>query len=86
MAAEPPPSDSPSAPVSADRLWAEQLAMGLALMLGLLIFMALYHPKVLSMGAKVLTTNDMPAYGWAAAVGVFLQLLINEAGTQVAAR
>jgi hypothetical protein len=84
MAGEIPKNDS-SAPVSSDRLWAEQLAAGMALALALLIFMAVFHPKLLSLGSKVLTTNDMAAYGWAAALGVVMQLIVHEAGTLVVA-
>jgi Zn-dependent protease len=83
--------DSPSqsaapAPVSSDRLWAEQLALGLGLIVALLSFMAFFHPKLLSVGGKVLAPDDLPAYGWAAAIGVVVQLIFHEAGTLVAAR
>jgi Zn-dependent protease len=85
MAREPEKSVS-SPPVSSDRLWAEQLAMGMGLLISLLVFMACFHPALLSKGADVLTTGYLPAYGWAAAVGVFLHLVIHEAGTLLVAR
>ena len=78
MAREPDPADSPSAA----RLWAEQLAAGLALLVGILIFMSIFHPKTLSTGVAVLgPSNQIEAYGWASAVGVVLQLVVHEAGT-----
>jgi Zn-dependent protease len=84
MAREPEkPVSSP--PVSPDRLWAEQLAMGMGLLIALLVFMACFHPALLSKGADVLTTGYLPAYGWAAAIGVFLHLVLHEAGTLLAA-
>jgi len=67
-----------------NRLWAEQLAMGMALFLGLLIFMALAHPKVLSSGAEILGPNDMKAYGLASVVGVVLQVVVHELGSIIA--
>jgi hypothetical protein len=66
---------------SADRLWAEQLAMGMALLIALLIFMALFHPKMLSVGADVLGPNYLKVYGWASAAGILLQVVVHEAGT-----
>lgn len=91
MAALAFPMASPSqpaapAPVSPDRLWAEQLAFGLGLIIALLSFMAFFHPKLLSVGGKVLAPDDLPAYGWAAAIGVVVQLVFHEAGTLLAAR
>lgn len=80
------PEKSASSPVSSDRLWAEQLAMGLALLLGLLIFMACFHPALLSVGVGVLTTGYLPAYGLASAIGVFLHFVIHEGGTLLVAR
>ena len=63
------------------RLWAEQLAMGLALLVGLLIFMALAHPALLQAGAEILGPNDMAAYGVASIVGVVVQILVHELGS-----
>lgn len=59
--------------------------MGMALLLGLLIFMACFHSEMLSEGASVLTTGYMPIYGWASVVGVLLQLIGHETGTWVVA-
>src|ERR1700692_3544264 len=84
MASEPEKSVSTSSP-SPDRLWAEQLAMGMALLVGILIFMALFHPNELSAGGKVLGPNDIDAYGWMSALGIFLQVVIHELGTIVVA-
>ena len=69
------PSPSPN------RLWAEQLATGLALLVGILIFMALFHASMLSAGAAVFGPNDLDAYGWASVVGIILQVVIHELGT-----
>ena len=77
------PMSAPSP--SPDRLWAEQLAMGMALLMGILIFMALFHPKLLSVGGMVLGPNDIDAYGWMPALGILLQVVIHELGTIVAA-
>src|ERR1700683_889561 len=66
---------------SPDRLWAEQLAMGLALLVGILIFMAIFHASMLSAGAAVLGPNDLDAYGWASVIGIVLQVVIHELGT-----
>ncbi len=85
MARKPEESTSP-VPVSPDRLWAEQLAIGLALLIGLLVFMAFFQPKLLSTGGKVLGPNYMEAYGWWSALGVFLHLVIHEASTLLVAR
>jgi Zn-dependent protease len=77
---------SVSTPTSSpDRLWAEQLAIGLALLIGILIFMATFHAAMLSAGAAVLGPNDLDAYGWASVVGVILQVVIHELGTIVTA-
>ena len=84
MPSEPEKSVASPSP-SPDRLWAEQLAMGLALLLGILIFMALFHPKLLSAGVAVLGPNDLDAYGWASVLGIFLQVVIHELGTIVVA-
>jgi Zn-dependent protease len=66
---------------SPGRLWAEQLAMGLALLVALLIFMAIFHTKILTMGMEVLGPNDMDAYGWASVAGVISQVVVHELGT-----
>jgi Zn-dependent protease len=84
MPSEPVKSTQPSFP-SPDRLWAEQLAMGIALMVALLIFMAIFHTKMLSAGAAVLGPNDMDAYGWASVAGVISQVVIHELGTLLVA-
>jgi Zn-dependent protease len=73
-----------SAPSPA-RLWAEQLAIGMALLLGILIFMAIFHPKMLAVGVAVLGPDHLEAYGWASLLGVFLQVIIHEAGTLLVA-
>jgi Zn-dependent protease len=75
----------PTSAPTANRLWAEQLAMGMALLIVLLIFMALVHPQQLSVGAEVLGPNDLDAYGWISALGIFLQIVIHELGTIVTA-
>jgi Zn-dependent protease len=79
------PPAAPAAPLSADRLWAEQLAMGLVLIIALLSVLAFAHPSLLTAGAKVLGPDDLPAYGWAAAIGIVLQLVFHELGTLLAA-
>jgi Zn-dependent protease len=75
----------PAASVSADRLWAEQLAMGLALILVVISFLAFAHPALLTAGTRVLAPDDLPAYGWTAVIGVVLQLVVHEGGTLLAA-
>ena len=84
MASE-PAKTPPTAFPSPDRLWAEQLAMGLALLVGILIFMAIFHASMLSAGAKVLGPDDLDAYGWVSVVGIVLQVVIHELGTIVIA-
>jgi Zn-dependent protease len=74
-------SEASTQPPSPSRLWAEQLAMGLALLVGLLIFMAVAHPKLLQGGAEILGPNDMAAYGVASIVGVVVQILVHELGS-----
>jgi hypothetical protein len=64
-----------------NRLWAEQLAFGTAALLAILIFLALFHTSILSDGMKVLGPDDLDAYGWASVIGIFLQVVIHEAGT-----
>jgi hypothetical protein len=66
---------------SPNRLWAEQLAFGLALLLGILIFLALFHTKLLTSAAEVLGPNDLDAYGWVSVAGILLQILVHELGT-----
>jgi Zn-dependent protease len=78
----------PEKPVSfpsPDRLWAEQLALGMALLVGILIFMAIFHAPMLSAGAAVLGPNDMEAYGGWSMLGIILQVVIHELGTIVVA-
>ena len=70
---------------SPNRLWAEQLAAGLALLLAILIFLALFHTPMLEAGMKVLGPNDLDAYGWASVLGIFLQVVIHELGSLVVA-
>ena len=84
MASE-PVKPAPNSYASPDRLWAEQLAMGSALVVGLLIFMALFHSKMLRAGVDVLGPNDLDAYGWASVAGILFQVVIHEAGTLVVA-
>jgi hypothetical protein len=84
MAREPEKSVSTPSP-SPNRLWAEQLAMGMALLIGILIFMALFHPHKLSVGGMVFGPNDIDAYGWKSALGIFLLVVIHELGTILAA-
>ena len=59
--------------------------MGLALLLGILIFMALFHPALLSSGGEILGPNDLDAYGWMSVLGIFLHVVIHELGTIFAA-
>ncbi len=75
-----------STPLSPDRLWAEQLAIGMALLVGILIFMAIFHAPMLSVGAQVLGPNYLGVYGWASVVGIILQVVVHEVGTLVTAR
>jgi Zn-dependent protease len=57
----------------------------MALLMGILIFMAIFHAPLLSAGAAVLGPNDLDAYGWASVLGIFLQVVIHELGAIVAA-
>ena len=66
---------------SAKRLWAEQLAAGLGLLMALLIFLALFHSTLLSSGMEVLGPNDVAAYGWASVFGIFSQFIVHELGS-----
>jgi len=84
MASEPQQSVSTTFP-SPDRLWAEQLAMGMALLLAILVFMAIFHSELLSAGAAVLGPNDLDAYGGWSVLGIFLQVVIHELATIVVA-
>jgi Zn-dependent protease len=81
-----PAKPSETAIPNSDRLWAEQLAVGLAIFVAVLIFMAFFHPKLLSNGAQVLSTGDLQAYGWASVTGVAFILVIHEVGTLAVAR
>ncbi len=56
----------------------------MALLLGILIFMALIHPQILSAGAEILGPNDMKAYGVASLIGVVMQIILHELGSIVA--
>jgi Zn-dependent protease len=91
MVSEPnktPASTTPTptpAPLSPGRIWAEQLAIGMGLLLFLLAFMAFKHPTLLSIGMQVLTAGDLLAYGWASVIGVALHFVVHEAGTLVVA-
>jgi Zn-dependent protease len=58
--------------------------MGMALLIGLLMFMAIFHPKLLSSGMEVFGPNDLDAYGWASVLGVVLQIVVHEVGSIVA--
>lgn len=84
MPAEPAKSVPTSVP-SANRLWAEQLAAGSALLLAILIFLAIFHTPMFEEGMKVLGPNDLDAYGWASLLGIFLQVVLHELGSIVAA-
>ncbi len=55
--------------------------MGMALLVGILIFMAIFHASLLSAGAAVLGPNDLAAYGGWSVLGIFLQVVIHELGT-----
>jgi len=84
MASEPAKS-APNAFPSPARLWAEQLAAGMALLVGLLIFMAIFHTRMLRAGVAVLGPNDLDAYGWASLIGILFQVVVHEVGTLIAA-
>ncbi len=60
--------------------------MGMALLVGLLIFMAVFHPATLSIGVGVLGPNYLGVYGWASIVGIILQVIVHEVGTLVTAK
>ncbi len=55
--------------------------MGLALFVGILIFMAFFHQRMLAAGGSVLGHNYMQVYGVASLVGVVLQILMHELGS-----
>jgi hypothetical protein len=84
LKSETPAAAGPS--LSPDRLWAEQLAIGMALFVGILIFMAIFHPSTLSIGAQVLGPNYLGVYGWASVVGIVLQVVVHEVGSLLTAR
>ena len=83
------PADSqkpaPTTFASPARLWAEQLAAGLALLLVILIFLATFHTPMFEAGMQVLGPNDLDAYGWVSVLGIFLQIIVHEFGTLVVA-
>ena len=76
-----PTATKPAPAPSPDRLWAEQLAIGSALLIGIITFLAIFHPAMLSAGAEVLGPNDLDAYGWASVAGIFLQVVVHELGS-----
>jgi Zn-dependent protease len=84
MASDPQQSVSTSYQTP-NRLWAEQLAIGMALLIVILIFLAIFHSPLLTAGAEVLGPNDLDAYGWVSVVGIFLQVVIHEMGTLLVA-
>ena len=55
--------------------------MGMALLVGLLIFMAIFHASMLSSGAQVLGPNYINAYGLASLIVIALQLILHEVGS-----
>lgn len=59
--------------------------MGMALVVGIMVFMAIFHTDKLSAGAAVLGPNDMDAYGWASVIGIVFQVVVHEIGTLVVA-
>jgi Zn-dependent protease len=80
MATEPPKPSATTAHPSADRLWAEQLAMGGGLLLAVLGYMAISQPKMLASGVQVFSSNYLAAYGWWSVGGVIFLLVIHEIG------
>ena len=76
---------APTSTPSPSRLWAEQLAAGLALLLAILIFLAVFHSPMFVAGMEVLGPNDLDAYGWVSVVGIILQVVVHEFGTLVVA-
>jgi Zn-dependent protease len=81
MAREPEKSVSPSP----DRLWAEQLAMGTALLIAILIFMALFHASTLSVGGQIFGPNYIDAYGWMSVLCIVSLVVIHELASIVVA-
>lgn len=55
--------------------------MGLALLVGILIFMAIFHSKILASGASVFGPNYLQVYGIASLVGIVLQIVVHELGS-----
>jgi len=55
--------------------------MGLALLVGILIFMAIFHEPTLAAGASVLGPNYLHLYGISSVVGIVLQILVHEGGS-----
>jgi Zn-dependent protease len=80
-----PDSSTPTSYATPDRLWAEQLAIGLGLFVAVLIFLAMFHTKMLSSGMAVFGPNYISAYGWASVLGIFLQVVVHELGTLIVA-
>jgi Zn-dependent protease len=72
---------APTSYPSPARLWAEQLAAGLGLLLAILIFLAVFHSPMFEAGMAVLGPNDLDAYGWVSVVGIILQVVVHELGT-----
>jgi Zn-dependent protease len=77
------PTDADSSMPSPNRLWAEQLAIGGALLVGILVFMAVAHPQMLASGFEVLGPNELEVYGIASVVGILAQIIVHELGTLV---
>ena len=84
MASESEKSVSTPSPTP-NRLWVEQLVMGAALLIAILVFMALFHPRKLSVSGQLFGPNDTEAYGWWPLLGIVTLVVIHELGTIVAA-
>ena len=59
--------------------------MGLGLLLFLLVFLAIFHAKLLTVGGEVFGPNYIGAYGWASVIGIVAQVVFHELGTIVVA-